>query len=75
MKIPSKEAPVDYKIDWCINEIVEIKKECCKSSPWYTSLGVWFAILCTILLIVLVYVYYLSTIGYTSPYLPEWMIQ
>lgn len=74
MKIPTEDAPLDYKISWCIERIVKIEKSICKpSQPWYTSFGVWFAIVLTLLVLLIIYVFYLSTLGYTTLYLPSWM--
>jgi len=43
-----------------------------KSKPWYTSAGVWLAILLTLTMIYVVYVFYMSETGHTVV-LPEFM--
>jgi|GEM_PF-3650166 len=43
-----------------------------KSKPWYTSAGIWLAILLTLIMIYLVYVFYMSETGH-SVVLPGFM--
>jgi len=43
-----------------------------KPKPWYTSAGVWLAILLTLVMIYLVYVFYMSETGH-NVILPEFL--
>jgi len=43
-----------------------------KSKPWYTSAGIWLAILLTLIMIYLVYVFYMSETGH-NVILPEFL--
>ena len=81
MELPPQNASVYDKVDWCICQILDINEKLDKlinpppiaSKPWYTSSGVWFAIVLTLLVLAIIYIFYLSTLGYTTPYLPSWM--
>lgn len=79
IELPEQDAPWYYKLDWCILQISKLDEKLDKLTkpipikPWYTSFGVWFAIVLTLLVLAIVYIFYLSTLGYTTPYLPSWM--
>ena len=45
-----------------------------KSKPWYTSWGIWLAILLTIVVLYLSYAFYMSETGHKVT-LPSWFIQ
>lgn len=74
MKVPTDDAPLDYKVNWCIKQVVKMNEQCNKpSQPWYKSFGVWLAIVLALLVLVIIYIFYLSTLGYTTSYLSSWM--
>lgn len=79
INLPQQNASIYEKVDWCIYQITELDKRLDKLAksvpikPWYTSFGIWLAIILVLLALLIIYVFYLSTLGYTTPYLPNWM--
>ncbi len=68
---------LEDKVEWCINKIMQIEKQLEQLKPkpsksWYTSFGVWIAVLLTAVTLILVYFFYLSEQGWTM-LLPVWM--
>lgn len=64
-------APLDEKVGWCMWKIMEIKEQLEKQSipkpnkPWYTSIGIWIALILFVIMIVMIYLFYLTEIGWT----------
>ena len=65
---------LEDKVEWCIRSIMQIQRELQPkpSKPWYTSFSTWLVILLVIGMMVIIYLFYLSELGWTM-LLPGWM--
>lgn len=68
-----------YKeLDYCLSKIEELEKKLNNISKplpnksWYKSIGIWLSIILIVLMLIVIYIFYLTNIGY-GIILPAWM--